>query len=50
MALGAFVADRIWRVVEPPTRRRVFTLIALADVAAPALTGVIDLALRGRTP
>jgi hypothetical protein len=50
MAIGAAVADRIWRVVERPTRRRVLTFVALAGVAAPAFTGVIDLALRARTP
>ena len=50
MAVGAFVADRIWRVVERPTRPRVLTFVAVAGVAAPALTGAIDLALRARTP
>jgi hypothetical protein len=50
MALGAVLADRIWRVVELPTRPGVLTLIALAGIAAPAFTGVIDLALRARTP
>ena len=48
MALGAGVANRIWRVVESPTRRLVLTFVALA-VAAPAFTGVIDLALGART-
>jgi len=50
MALGASVADRIWRVVERPTRRRVVSFVALAGVAAPAFTGVIDLAVRARAP
>jgi hypothetical protein len=50
MAAGAAVADRIWRVVERPTRRCVLTFVAIARVAAPAVTGVIDLALRSRTP
>jgi hypothetical protein len=50
MAVGATVADRIWRVVERATRRRVLTFVALAGVAAPTFTGVIDLALRARTP
>ena len=50
MAVGASVADRIWRVVERPTRRRVLTFVAVAGVAAPALTGAIDLALRARNP
>lgn len=50
MALGAGLADRIWRVVESPTRARVVKFVALAGLAAPAFTGVIDLALRARTP
>jgi hypothetical protein len=50
MAAGAAVAGRIWRVVERPTRRAVLTFVTLAGIAAPAFTGVIDLALRARTP
>jgi hypothetical protein len=50
MAIGAEVARRIWQVVERPTRRRVVGFIALAGIAAPAFTGVVDLALRARTP
>ena len=50
MAVGAAVADRIWHVAERPTRGRVLSFVALAGVAAPAFTGVIDLALRARTP
>ena len=50
MALGAGVANRIWRVVESPTRRLVLTFVALAGIAAPAFTGVINLSLRARTP
>jgi hypothetical protein len=50
LVAGAAVAERIWRVVEHPTRRRVLTLVGLAGLAAPAFTGVIDLALRARTP
>ena len=49
MAVGASVANRIWRVVERATRR-VLTFVAVAGVAAPAFTGAIDLALRARTP
>ena len=49
MALGACVANRLWHGVESPTRR-VLTFVALAGIAAPAFTGVIDLALRARTP
>jgi hypothetical protein len=49
MAIGAAVADRIWRVVERPRRGRVLAVVTFAGVAAPAFTGVIDLALRART-
>ncbi|TMG45614.1 MAG: hypothetical protein E6H91_13005 [Chloroflexi bacterium] len=50
MVAGAAVAEPIWRVVERPTRGRVLTLVTLAGICAPALTGVLDLALRSRTP
>jgi hypothetical protein len=50
LAAGAAFADRIWRVVERPTRRGVLTLVTVAGIGTPALTGVIDLILRGRTP
>ena len=50
MAVAASVANRIWRVVERPTRRRVLTFLALAGVAAPGFTGAIDLVLRAGTP
>jgi len=49
-ALWVAVAQRIWRVVERATRRRVLAFVALADIAAPEFTGVVDLALRARTP
>jgi hypothetical protein len=49
-AAGAAVAERVWRVVEDPRRGRVLTFVALAGVAAPAFTGIINLALRARTP
>ena len=49
-AIGAALADRIWHVLERPTRHRVLTFVALAGVAAPAFTGIIDLAVRARTP
>ena len=48
MALGAAVAERTWRVVEHPTRGRVLTFVTLAGICEPALTGVLDLALRSR--
>ena len=49
-ATGATVADRIWHVVERPTRRRVLAFVALAGVAGSAFTGVINLAVHARTP
>ena len=50
MVAGAAVAEPIWRVVERPTRGRVLTFVILARICAPALTGVLDLALRSRAP
>ena len=50
MVLRAAVAERTWRVVERPTRRRVLALVTLAGICAPALTGVLDLGLRSHTP
>jgi hypothetical protein len=50
MAVGGALAERIWRVVERPTRSRVLRLVALAGIGAPAFTGVVDLVLRVRTP
>jgi hypothetical protein len=50
MAIGASLADRVWRVVERPTRERVLTFVAVVGIAAPAFTGVLDLILRARTP
>jgi hypothetical protein len=50
MAVGGALAERIWRVVERPTRGRVVKFVALAGIAAPAFTGVLDLVLRARTP
>jgi len=48
MVLGAAVAGPIWPVVERPTRGRVLTFVTLAGICEPALTGVLDLALRSR--
>ena len=50
MVVGAVVAEPIWRVVERPTRGRALTFVILAGICAQALTGVLDLALRSRTP
>lgn len=50
LTFGAAIAARIWNVVERPTSPRVLTFVALEGIAAPAFSGVIDLALRARTP
>jgi hypothetical protein len=49
-AIGAWLADRIWRVVVDPTRRAVLTFVVVAGLCAPALTGALDLYLRAHTP
>ena len=46
--LGGALAERIWQVVNAPTRTGVLALTALAGVLMPALTGIVDLALRAR--
>jgi hypothetical protein len=48
--LGAGIADRVWTVVERPTRGRVLAFVVIAGICAPAFTGILDLALRARTP
>jgi hypothetical protein len=48
--LGIALADRIWEVVSTPTRTGVLALTGLAGLAMPALTGIVDLALRARIP
>jgi hypothetical protein len=48
--LGGALAERIWSVVERPARAGVLTITALAGIAMPALTGIIDLILRARIP
>ncbi len=48
--LGSLLASRIWGVVAVPTRAGVLTLTVLAGLAMPALTGIVDLALRARIP
>lgn len=45
---GAWLGTLIWRVVDRPKRGGVLAFVALAGVAYPALTGVVDLALRAR--
>jgi len=44
------LADRIWSVAIAPTRTGVLMLTALAGLAMPALTGIVDLTLRARIP
>ena len=48
--LGGALALRIWDVVRAPTRSGVIALTALAGLAVPAVTGVVDLILRARIP
>jgi hypothetical protein len=48
--VGSLLASRIWAVVTVPTRGGVLALTALAGLAMPALTGIVDLALRARIP
>jgi hypothetical protein len=48
--VGGSLAERIWSVVERPTRAGVIAVTALAGIAMPALTGIVDLALRSRIP
>ena len=50
MLAGAMLADRIWQVMERPTRTSVIGLVAVAGIGAPTVTGIIDLTLRFRTP
>ena len=49
-AAGAWLADKIWSVVIEPTRRRVVTFAIIGGLCAPAVTGLLDLYLRARTP
>jgi hypothetical protein len=48
--VGSLLASAIWQVVVVPTRGGVLKLTALAGIAMPALTGVVDLVLRARIP
>lgn len=49
MPLGAALGERLWRVVEQPTRRRVLSLAAVESLALPLGLGLVDLYLRGHT-
>jgi hypothetical protein len=48
--VGVWLGRAVWSVVERPERGRVLALVILFGVAYPALTGVVDLALRARVP
>jgi hypothetical protein len=47
---GVWLGQLIWSVVERPTRVGVLAFVSLAGIAYPALTGIVDLALRARVP
>ncbi len=49
MVAGAAIADRVWAVVREPRRGPVLALVAVARIAVPALTGVLDVYLRTHT-
>lgn len=49
-ALGAWLADTVWTVVTDPERGRVLRFVVIAGLCAPAVTGALDLYLRGHTP
>ncbi|HZP95664.1 MAG TPA: hypothetical protein VFC31_04915 [Candidatus Limnocylindria bacterium] len=48
--IGARIGDAIWGMVEHPARGAVLAFVTLFGLAYPALTGIVDLALRARTP
>ena len=47
---GMWIGERIWDVVERPTRAAVVATVGVFGLAYPALTGIVDLALRARVP
>jgi hypothetical protein len=47
---GLLIAERVWSVVARPTRSGVLAIATVFGLALPALTGVVDLALRARIP
>jgi hypothetical protein len=47
---GVWLGRAIWSVVERPERGRVLAFVTLLGAAYPALTGILDLALRARVP
>jgi len=48
--VGAWVGDRIWSVVDRPTRAGVLIFVIVFGIAYPALTGAVDLWLRAHVP
>ncbi|GAC1366352.1 MAG: hypothetical protein NVS2B12_21750 [Ktedonobacteraceae bacterium] len=50
MAAGALVGQRIYHVLEFPTRSSAWTLALVLGLQLPALTGILDLCLRRLTP
>jgi hypothetical protein len=48
--VGVSVAEGMWRAVERPTRDGVGSFVALAGFVAPALTRILALSLRYRSP
>lgn len=49
VAVGAWLADRVWTVIADPRRGRVLAFVIVAGLCAPALTGALDLYLRAHT-
>ncbi|OLC53735.1 MAG: hypothetical protein AUH85_13470 [Chloroflexi bacterium 13_1_40CM_4_68_4] len=47
---GVWLGRLVWSVVERPERGRVLAFVILFGIAYPALTGIVDLALRARVP
>lgn len=50
MPLGADFGERLWRVIDRPTRRGVLLTTSIISLAIPVSLGVVDLYLRSRTP
>ncbi|HUQ41247.1 MAG TPA: hypothetical protein VM052_01980 [Candidatus Limnocylindrales bacterium] len=48
--VGVWLGRLIWSVADRPARSRVLAFVALAGIAYPAMTGIVDLALRSRVP
>ena len=48
--VGAWLGERIFRVLVRPTVKSVFRLLVLAGLVTPFATGIVDLILRRLTP